>query len=104
MNVFLSPIAERKLELLLEHLEFERSKNSRDKFLAKIVRTFKQISIKPKSCRESELFPNLYKCIVTKQTSFYYRIRSTEIEIITIIDNRQSPDKTWDELQIWLRN
>ena len=49
-----------------------------------------QISNFPESCIESELFPDLRKCIVTKQTSFLYRIQSNEIEVITVFDNRSS--------------
>lgn len=38
---------------------------------------------------------DIYKCVVTKQTTFYYRIlnQSEEIEIITIFDTRQDSDK-----------
>jgi len=35
MNVFLSPIAERKIELLLEFIEIEWSKKARNTFLEK---------------------------------------------------------------------
>lgn len=35
------------------------------------------------------------ECVVTKHTTFYYRVlqQSNEIEIITIFDTRQDPDK-----------
>ncbi|TVR39825.1 MAG: type II toxin-antitoxin system RelE/ParE family toxin, partial [Cryomorphaceae bacterium] len=42
-----------------------------------------------------------FKCVVTKQTSFYYRIINDEIEIISISDNRQDPDRIEDELKHW---
>ena len=40
-------------------------------------------------------FKGLFKCIVTKQTTFYYRVLSdkNEIEIITLFDTRQDPEK-----------
>jgi len=99
MKVFLSPIAERKLELLLNYLETHWSRKIRDEFLSKLLKSFKQISKHPDSCPESKEFVNLFKCVVTKQTSFYYRIISTEIEIITITDNRQDPDKITEEIK-----
>lgn len=71
LNVFLSPLAERQIELLLEYLELEWSRKSRDTFLEKMKKSFNKISRQPKSCQESSDFPNLFKCIVTKQTSFY---------------------------------
>jgi plasmid stabilization system protein ParE len=99
MKVFLSPLAEKKTLLLLEYIEQEWSKRSKDEFLSKLKGKFDQISKHPYSCVKSKFSPKLYKCIVTKQTSFYYRIVSDEIEIITLIDNRQDPEKTFAEIR-----
>jgi plasmid stabilization system protein ParE len=101
MEVFLSPLAERQLELLLEYLELTWSRKSRTNFLEKIKKSFKNISLQPKSCPESKAFPNLFKCVVSRQTSFYYRILADEIEIISLQDNRQDPDKIEEELKRW---
>ncbi len=101
MTVFLSPIAERKLKFLLDYLESNWSRKIRDSFLSKLLKSFDQVSQYPKSCCESEEFANLFKCVVTKQTSFYYRIKSSEIEIITITDNRQNPDEIMKEIEHW---
>jgi len=56
--------------------------------------------IQPDSCPKSSEFDNLYKCVVTKQTTFYYRIleEKNEIEIITVFDTRQNPDKLKEDL------
>ena len=101
MRVFLSPIAERKLEILLEYLESNWSRKTRDNFLERLLKSFNQISNHPKSCPESREFANLFKCTVTKQTSFYFRIKANEIEVITIVDNRQDPDKISAEIKHW---
>ena len=101
MKIFLSPLAERKLELLLDFIETKWSSKTRKEFLAKLTKSFNQISQLPKSFPESEGFPNLFKCIVTKQTSMFYRIKGKEIEIITIIDNRQNPSSIEEELKHW---
>jgi plasmid stabilization system protein ParE len=98
MKVFLSPLAEKKIQLLLEYLEQEWSLRSRNEFLSKLTNKFDQISMQPESCIKSKSFPNLYKCVVSKQTSFFYRIKSNEIEVITLIDNRQDPEKTRKEI------
>lgn len=47
--------------------------------------------------------PNLYKCIVDKHSSFYYRIINKDIEIITLIDNRQNPEKVAEEIKSFFR-
>lgn len=37
-------------------------------------------------------YPNVHRAIITKHNSIYYQILETEIEIITIFDNRQDPN------------
>ncbi len=95
MKVFLSELAELKLLKLSEYLLENWNLKTRDKFIEKLTEKIKQISIQPNSCPKSSEFDNLYKCVVTKQTTFYYRIKAElkEIEIITIFDTRQRPDK-----------
>ncbi|REE06926.1 type II toxin-antitoxin system RelE/ParE family toxin [Winogradskyella pacifica] len=95
MKVFLSELAESKLLKLSEYLIEEWNLKTRDKFISKLNDKIKQISSQPDSCPKSSEFKNLYKCVVTKQTTFFYRIiaEQKEIEIITIFDTRQNPDK-----------
>ena len=90
MKVFLSPLAEEKLTLLLDFLVAEWSQKVRNEFLKKFKKAIQQISEHPFSCPQSKQL-NVFKCVVTKQCSFYYRIQQDEIEIITVIDNRQGP-------------
>ena len=39
-------------------------------------------------------------CVVSKQTTFFYRVNNirNEIEIITVFDTRQAPEKLDDEV------
>ena len=98
MKVYLSPLAEKKLVMLLEYLETEWNERVKDNFLQKLIKSFERVALYPKSCTESFRFPNLYKCVITEQTSFYYRIISDEIEVITVIDNRQDSDAVAREI------
>ncbi len=95
MKVFLSELAENKLLKLSDYLIEHWDLQTRDKFFIKLTEKIKQISTQPNSCPKSNKFPNLYKCVVTKHTTLFYRIiaERNEIEIITIFDNRQNPDK-----------
>ena len=95
MKVFLSELAESKLLKLSDYLLENWNLKTRDKFIEKLSEKIKQISIQPQSCPESSEFKGLFKCVVTKQTTFYYRIsiELKEIEIITVFDTRQSPTK-----------
>jgi len=95
MKVFLSELAESKLLKLSQYLLEEWNLKTRDKFISKLNDKIKQISNQPDGCPKSSEFNNLYKCVVTKQTIFFYRIiaERKEIEIITIFDTRQNPEK-----------
>tara|TARA_R110002096_G_scaffold214462_1_gene402153 strand:- start:227 stop:529 length:303 start_codon:yes stop_codon:yes gene_type:complete len=95
MKVFLSELAESKLLKLNDYLLENWNLKTRDKFIEKLSEKMKQISIQPQSCPESSEFKGLYKCVVTKQTTFYYRISTElkEVEVITIFDTRQNPEK-----------
>ena len=101
MKVFLSELAESKLVELSEYLLEKWNLKTRNKFISKLTEKIKQISSQPESCPKSTEFDGLYKCVVTKQTTFYYRIlnQSNEIEIITIFDTRQNPDKLKKDIE-----
>jgi plasmid stabilization system protein ParE len=94
-KVVLSPTAKSKLEELLIYLKNEWSEKVRHEFIEKLDDKINQVSHYPKSCPESRTFKGLYKCVVTKQTTFYYRIKIGEIEIAAFIDTRQDPQKLY---------
>lgn len=93
MQVVLSKRAKIKLENLLDYLEKEWSLKSKNDFIKKLDRSIAQISRLPESCPESRVFKGLYKCVVTRQTTLYFRLNDRTIEIITLFDTRQNPDK-----------
>ena len=98
MQVFISPLAQEKIKLLLNYLEEEWSIKVKEDFIKKLKKSVGQISKQPYSCPQSKK-TKIFKCVVSKQTSFFYRIKSEEIEIITLTDNRQNPK----EIQKWLK-
>lgn len=101
MKVFLSELAESKLLKLSEYLLETWNLRTRDKFISKLNEKIKQISQQPNSCPASSEFENLYQCVVTKQTTLYYRVNleKKEIEIITIFDTRQHPNKLKKDIE-----
>ena len=94
MEVYLSELAESKLLQLSQYLLEKWGKKTRDKFIQKLTEKIDQISQQPDSCPQSFAFKGLHKCVVTKHTTFYYRINNEleEIEIITLFDTRQHPE------------
>jgi plasmid stabilization system protein ParE len=95
VKVFLSELAESKLLKLNEFLLENWNLKVRNDFIEKLTSKIEQILNQPESCPESYLFKGLFKCVVTKQTTFYYRVNfdKKEIEIITVFDTRQNPDQ-----------
>lgn len=93
IEVFLSELAESKLKKLTKYLLEEWSYKVKKEFLIILTSKIDQISTHPKSCPKSKEFGGLYKCVVTKQTTFFNRINYAlqEIEIITLFDTRQNP-------------
>ena len=59
-------------------------------FITKADRVFNIISTSPFIYRETQL-ENIRKAVITKQTSVYYRIESSYIELLFFWDNRQDP-------------
>lgn len=93
MKVYLSENTESKLLLLTDYLKVKWSEKVKEDFIKKLTKKISMISEFPQSCPESNDFKGLYKCVVSKQTTFYYRIlfEKNEIEIITLFDTRQNP-------------
>lgn len=89
-SVILSDLATRKLNELLDYLEDEWSLKTAVKFELLFENKLFLVCTNPDSCIESGIFKNLKKCVVTKQTSFLYRVKNNQIEVITVFDNRRN--------------
>ncbi len=90
MNIYLSQEAEGQLQSLLEYLDNEWGERVCDNFIEKLERAIQTIASAPLAFPMSEKITGLRKCVVTRQSSIYYRISSTDIEIVSILDNRQN--------------
>lgn len=93
MKVTISERAEQNLDNIVRYLETEWSLRVRDKFLEILKTKIEQISRMPQMYEASSKRKTIRRCVVSKQTSLYYRARKEEIEIITVQDNRQNPKK-----------
>ena len=88
MKIRLSERASEQLRILLDYLELEWSPQVRDNFILKLERSFLAIETLPNGFPVSEKFSDLHKCVITPQTSAYYRIELDSIQIIAFFDNR----------------
>ena len=87
-EIRLSKRAMNKLDNLLVFLEEEWSAKVKHNFILKLENSLNQIQELPDSFPESGKISGLRKCIVTKQTTLYYKYSDTTINIVTIFDNR----------------
>ena len=99
MKVFLLEQAEIKLLQLNDYLIERWIIKVRDNFILILSEKINQIAIYPESSIESKEFSGIFKCVVTKQTTFYYWFDTDEIEIITLFDSRQNPKKLNKQLK-----
>ncbi|CAN5165380.1 hypothetical protein BH23BAC2_BH23BAC2_27260 [soil metagenome] len=97
-KVVVSKIAERKLEKLFNYLLENWSVKIKTDFIKKLDKNISLIKSHPESFPKSEKDPNLRKCVVTSQTTLFFKFNDNEIRILTIFDNRQNPDKLKTEL------
>ncbi|MDX9941721.1 MAG: type II toxin-antitoxin system RelE/ParE family toxin [Bacteroidales bacterium] len=97
-KVVFSRRASIRLEELLQFLEREWSEKAKKDFIKKLDRSIHQITKHPDSTPESESVKGLHRCVVTKQTTLFYRYDSKTIQVAALFDTRQHPDKLKKEL------
>ncbi|KAA9324935.1 type II toxin-antitoxin system RelE/ParE family toxin [Adhaeribacter soli] len=97
-KVVLSKRAEKKLASLFDFLTEKWSEKIKHDFIQKLDKRIEAIKNKPESFPESEIQKGLFKCVITKQTTLYYRFTSRQIQIVTIFDSRQNPEKLKKDL------
>ena len=92
-NVVVSKTAAAKLDNLLHYLETEWSENVKQRFIATLDTSLKQVSKYPHSFERSQMKPELHRCVVTRQTSIFYTFDEHRIYIVTLFDNRMNSRK-----------
>ena len=92
-KIKLSRQAEKKLDKLLDYLETEWSVKVKKDFIKKLDKSLDKIKQYPESFSQTDFVKGLHKCVVTKQTTIYYKYNDTETYIVTLFDNRQDPKK-----------
>ena len=97
-KVIISKRASTRLNLLFEYLEQNWSTKVKNEFIDKLDKSINLITIHPETCEESSLRKGLRKCVVTKQTTLFYKFDSKTIKIVTLFDNRMNPDELKKEI------
>lgn len=89
----ISAQAKSDINNILSYLSVTWSQKEIDNFLKKLETFYKIISFNPQVFGYFDKRKNIRKYTLTKQNIIYYRNRKSEIEIITVFDGRQNPEK-----------
>lgn len=81
------------LKGIIDYLENRWTDREIKKFAQLLDKQLSLIKDNPLLFAESDKSNGLRKSVLSRQTTIYYRIMDFEIWIVTLFDNRQSPDK-----------
>ncbi len=81
------------LDAILKYLEIYWTEKEIKRFLNNLDKRIKLISLNPLIFPSTLRSNNIRKSVLSKQTSIFYRVSKDQIEIISIFDTRQNPDK-----------
>lgn len=90
-TVVFSESAKADLESLLSYLEEQWSLRAKYAFVDQLDLALQAIVEFPKSFPSSAVKQVVRKCVVSKHTTLYYRIKKNEIEVIALFDSRRDP-------------
>lgn len=77
---------------LYEYLLEEWGMQTVKKLDAKIEKSLRLIAQRPEMYPASQQ-TSIRRCVISKQTSLYYRVKKYNIELLTFFDTRQDPKK-----------
>ena len=83
----------KNLDTLITYLEQNWTEKEIGKFLSNLDKRIKLISLNPLIFASTPKSRNIRRSVLSKQTSIFYRITDDSIEILSIFDTRQNPDK-----------
>jgi plasmid stabilization system protein ParE len=83
----------KNLDSIIKYLELNWTEKEVKKFLNALSKRIQLISLNPLILRSTPKSKNIRKSVLSNQASIFYRITEYRIEILSIFDNRQNPDK-----------
>lgn len=81
-----------ELAKTIEYLEKDFTDKDIEKLALKVESIIQLIAQNPHIFLKSE-FKNIYKVVILKYNTLYYRLKDTDVEIISFFSNRQNPKK-----------
>lgn len=91
--IIISPQAKEDILYIIVYLKEHWSQKIVEEFFQKLEIFYRIISTNPRLFGYYNKSRNIRKYAISKQHIIYYRCRENAIEIITVFDGRQNPDK-----------
>lgn len=91
-KIKISKTAKKKLDKLFYYLITNWNLKVKSDFVKKLDKSINAIKLHPESYPESIRKKGLRRCVITKQTTLFYRFNSKTIVIVTLFDTRQNPN------------
>jgi len=97
-KLIISRLAQNKLESIFDYLLENWGKKAKQDFIKKLDKSVAAIEKNPSGFPQSAERPGIHKCVISKQSTMYYRFSSEVIVVLTVFDNRQAPNKLDKEI------
>ena len=91
LQVFYTPHSKETLESVYNFINEKFGKNSADQFARKAEHTIKLIAEYPFMFKASSFGDNIRIGLISKQTSLFYLVTDTNVNLLFFWDNRQEP-------------
>ena len=88
-----SPRAIENTKQIILYLKREWSDNSAKKFVNILREKISNIKEYPNSYNSLDGREDIRSCVITKQITLYYKVGKNKIDVVTLYDSRQNPDK-----------
>lgn len=92
-KIIISNRAKSNASRIFEYLVAKWSVRVKEEFADKLAKTIDTIRDNPESFPKSGINKKQYRCVVSKQTTLYYRFNSKEIRVLALFDTRMNPEK-----------
>jgi len=92
-KIVFSPRSKFQLDSLLDYLEIRFSVSMKKKFVLKLDKVIIIIQKDPDTFSKLNSNTAIRKCVISKQTTLYYRYNNHEIRLLSLFDTRQNPTK-----------
>jgi len=91
LSVVYTPAAKATFKVIHTLILNKFGKKAANKFLIKTEKTISLIKDQPLMFKSSDIAENIRIGFITKQCTMFYRVETTEIQLLYFWDNRQEP-------------